>query len=155
MNEALWIDVFSDVDSSIRHMTKGIEIFDQGHLEGADTDSYMRQMAVMHSLQSAYSSVESAIRRIFHMLGEPMPCGPMWHADLLRRASRPGPNRPSLIDDELYDSLDSLRGFRHVAVHNYDNFRPDRARLAVDAARFAATAVRPQFEAFREAIDAA
>jgi hypothetical protein len=49
--------------------------------------------------------------------------------------------------------VDESRRFRHRATHDYDNFEPDRALPAIEAARRLAESLGPAIEAFKAVID--
>ncbi len=85
-------------------------------------------MALMHALQSAYTSLEGGLLRILEMLGEERPVGENWHAALIKRvaAALPG-QRPAILGERLARAADETRRFRHPATHNYDSFQVQEA----------------------------
>ena len=108
-------------------------------------------MALQHAMQSAHTSLEGALLRILEILGE------RWHADLVRRVARPldiaGRVRPAVLTAEVARDIDETRRVRHRAAHNYDDFRPDQAIPAIEAARRLATSLQPCVALFKAGID--
>jgi hypothetical protein len=49
--------------------------------------------------------------------------------------------------------LDELRRFRHVAMYVYEDFEPQRAQRAVNAARGVLPRLKPSLETFKAVID--
>ena len=92
--------------------------------------------------------------RILEMLGEELPIGDTWHADLIRRASAPMPGgRPAILSQVLAQAADETRRFRHIAIHNYDNFRYDAAGPTIRAAKLIADRLTGEISAFKAVID--
>lgn len=86
--DARWFDVDSDVSDAIEHFSKACEIFKKSEFDSASLTGYMESMALMHSVQSGYTSLEGALLRIFDILGEHRPTGEKWHQDLTRRSAQ-------------------------------------------------------------------
>ena len=71
-------------------------------------------------LHDYYICLEKLFEEIFVRLKEDLPDGKTYHKDLLIQAITPLPGlRPSIIDKELFQHLDELRGFRHVFRNLY------------------------------------
>jgi len=89
-------------------------------------------------LQDGYSSLEKALTRVLELFEEPLPTGRSWHADLIRMATAPGQARDGLARPAFAPALsrdfETLRRFRHVAVHAYADFDILEAAPAVAAA---------------------
>lgn len=153
MNPALWSDILADVASAERHFQGTIALVDAGAFSGGEFELYRGQMAVMHAMQSAHTSVEAALRRLLEILDEPAPTGAESHADLIRRVRNPLPGaRPAIVSGELADALDLTRKFRHVAMRAYDTFNPLYAMPAIEAAHVVVRLLRPELEAFRDSL---
>jgi hypothetical protein len=143
MNASLWSDILADVASAEKHFTGAIDLVEAGAFAGKGLDLYRGEMAVMHAMVAAHSSVEAALQRLLAVLGEPMPTGGDWHTDLLRRVSLPPEDsRPAVISATLFEALDETR-----------RFRPDRATPAIEAAEVARRMLRAELTAFRDALD--
>jgi uncharacterized protein YutE (UPF0331/DUF86 family) len=156
VSDARWIEVDTDMASATKHFGRAVEIFAAGNLEGEDLASYKNRMALLQAMQSGYTSMEAGLERILAILGEEKPVDSRtYHADLVRRVSRPIPNvRPEIIPPDLARAIDETRRFRHVARKSYDDFSPARADPSVAAARIVSAALEPAIAAFRAAIDA-
>lgn len=157
MSDARWIEVDDDLDSACRHFDGASRLYDEG---GFDTDGltgYKARMALLHSMQSAHTSLEAALKRILEILGEELPAGDQSHADLVRRVARiittPGHARPAILPEEVARDVDESRRFRHRATHDYDKFDPALAAPSLEAARRLAVALKPRIAEFREVVD--
>lgn len=154
MTDARWLDVDDDLTSAIGHFGRSVEIFARGGFSGTDLQSYMARMALMHAMQSGYTSLEGAFERILELLGEEKPTGPNYHADLLRRLSREiAGSRPAIIHGGLLEAIDQARRFRHVARKSYDSFHVESAGSAVRAAAVIRDEIRSAVKTFRQRID--
>jgi hypothetical protein len=154
LNDARWIEVDLDVAAAVRHFCQSLALHADGGFAHDTLDGYRAVMALQHALQSAHTSMESALLRILDLLGESRPTGENWHADLIRRASLPiAGQRPAIISEELATQAHETRRFRHRAIHNYDGFDIRRIGDTLSAARFLAEALPQQVKAFRAVID--
>lgn len=113
----------------------------------------MQRMAFMHAMLAGHTSLEKALLRVLEVIGEDAPSGHQWHADLIRRVSRPGESRPAILPADLAAAADRTRRFRHLAAHAYDTFDPDDADPAVRAAERVAAGLQAAIEAVRAAMD--
>lgn len=104
--------------------------FDQAGLRG-----YQAEMALMHALQSAHTSLENGFSRILELLGEERPIGRIWYADLIRRIAKDLPgSRPAILSPILAEAADETRRFRHRATHDYDAFESVDLKPTIRAA---------------------
>ena len=72
-------------------------------------------IVVGYRLHALYNAVENIFNGIAATFENTLDDRSSWHAQLLRRMRLDlTPVRPAVIDDETYDPLDELRGFRHV-----------------------------------------
>ena len=85
MSDARWFEVDSDIEAAVGHCLRSVELYRKGGLDAPGLDGYQAQMALMHALQSAHTSLEGGLLRILEMLGEERPVGENWHMDLIRR----------------------------------------------------------------------
>jgi hypothetical protein len=114
---------------------------------------YTAQMAFMHAMQSGHTSLENALTRILRLVGEALPTGESWHADLIQRVAVALTSRPAILAADLAEAADETRRFRNRAVRSYDNFESDRAIPAIRAAARLAAGLSAAIAAFRQVID--
>jgi len=154
MSDARWFEVDSDIDSAVGHFRRSVELYRRGGLEASGLNGYQAQMALMHALQSAHTSLEGGLLRILEMLGEERPVGDNWHADLIKRVAVALPGkRPPILRGEIAAAADETRRFRHRATHNYDSFRVQEATRTIDAAQVLERGLKNEIDAFRAVID--
>jgi hypothetical protein len=154
MSDARWFEVQADVDAAIRHFRQSVELYRKGGFDAPGLDGYQAEMALMHALQSAHTSLEGGLLRILEMLGEERPAGENWHADLIARvaAALPG-RRPAIINARIAEAATETRRFRHRATHNYDSFRVQDVSRTIEAAATLASGLQTDILAFRRVID--
>jgi uncharacterized protein YutE (UPF0331/DUF86 family) len=157
MTDARWIDVFAALDEAVRHFTNAALLYDEGGFDARGLPGYRANMALMHAMQSAHTSLEGALARILAILGEEIPTGPSSHEDLVARVSKPvdmaGLERPAILTENIAADLHESCRFRHKVVHGYDSFEAAKAAPSVDAARRLAASLKPAIEAFRDQVD--
>lgn len=157
MTDARWIEVDDDIASACRHFQNAASLYDEGGFDAPGLAGYRANMALLHAMQSAHRSLESALTRILEILGEESPVGDKSHADLLKRAARavsaPGRTRPPILSEEIARYADETRRFRHRATHDYDNFQPALAAPSIEAARRLARGLEACISAFKNRID--
>jgi hypothetical protein len=155
MSDARWLDVQDDVASAIRHFGNAIAIHAEGLSGDVNLQAYKGRMAFMQAMQAGYSSLETALERIFEIIGEQRPTtGRDYHAQLIRRAAREIPGeRPAIIEGDLVAALDEARRFRHVARRGYDDFEPPRAAPSVTAAKIIVERIGDAVAAFKAKIE--
>ncbi len=153
MSDDRWLEVEQDIQSATRHFRSAVRLIGEPSLKDDDWEGYKTRMSLMHAMQAGHTSLESALLRIMDMRGENRPTGEALHADLIRRASRTTGGRPAILTQELAKAADRTRRFRHVAVRTYDQFDPDEAVGAVEAAKVLAGGLAHAIAAFRAASD--
>ena len=117
MSDDRWRDILSDTEASCRHFSQSVRIYHQPELLGDSDQGYIQRMAFMHAMLAGHTSLEKALVRILEMIGEDVPTGQQWHAGLIRRAGRAGPQRPAILPADLIAAADRTRRVRHVAAH--------------------------------------
>jgi len=154
MSDARWFEVEANVDAAIRHFRQSVELYRKGGFDAPGLDGYQAEMALMHALQSAHTSLEAGFLRILEMLGEERPVGENWHADLISRvaAALPG-RRPPIVSTQIAQAATETRRFRHRATHNYDSFRVGEVSRTIEAAAALAGGLEADILAFRNIID--
>jgi len=153
MSDARWTEVDEDA-AAAGHFGRSVELFAAGGFIGEELDAYRARMAFMHAMQSGHTSLEAALSRILDLLGEEMPSGRDWHADLIRRAARPLPDRPEILPPVVAEAASETRRFRHVAMRSsYGMFDPALAQPAVAAARLLASSLADAVISFRKRVD--
>jgi hypothetical protein len=154
VSDGRWFDVDADIRAAVEDFRRSVELDRQGGFDSPGLDGYKAEMALMHSLQSGHTSLEGALPRILKMMGEELPVGETWHADLIRRAAAPMPgSRPAILSQALAQAADETRPFRHIATHNYDNFRYEAAGPTIRAAALLAERLIEEVAAFKADID--
>lgn len=102
MTEAGWDDVLWSVDSAIRHFEAAAAMSEDGPLGAGDATSYRNEMALMHAMQSGYTSFENALTRTLKLLDEDAPVGADRHRQLVERCGRPiQGTRPAILPREI------------------------------------------------------
>lgn len=150
MMALLWDDIQADLTSAKAHFAQAVALY------GSGVGDYVPSMAFQHAMQAGYTAFETAMKRLLHLLDEPLPVGPDWHAILVKRLGRAVEgHRPAVIDADLLGRIQELRRFRHVAMHAYDDFQPHRAALPVEAAAAFIAGIDTAMTTFRAAVDPA
>jgi len=154
VSDGRWFEIDADVEAATRHFRQSIALYRDGGFDQPGLSGYRASMALMHALQSAHTSLESALIRILEMIGEERPIGDNWHADLIKRvaAVRPG-RRPAILSARLAAAADEARRFRHRATHNYEGFEIEEVVPTIDAAVILATELEAEILKFRNIID--
>jgi hypothetical protein len=153
VSDGRWFDIDADVRAATDHFSRATELYRQGGFNVSGLEGYKAQMALMHSLQSGHTSPGGALLRLLEMLGEERPIGDNWHADLIRRVAAPMPTRPEILGKSMAAAADETRRFRHIATHNYDNFRVEAAAPTIEAAETLAAGLAADILTFRRTID--
>lgn len=155
MSDAQWFEVDEDVAAATRHFGMSVDLFAAGGFDGDGIGAYRAGMALMHAMQSGHTSMESALVRVLNLLGEEVPIGRDWHADLIKRVSREVAGRPAILPPDLARAAGETRRFRHVAMKGYGSFDVELSRPSVLAAGFVARNLGPAILLFRAMIDPA
>lgn len=156
MTDARWMDIVADFAAAAEHFENGCILYEAGGFDAPGIDGYRSRMALMHAMQSAYTSAEAGMLRLLRLLMEEAPQGEDWHFKLierLRRGTDGDRSRPAVFPDEVAVDLHEARSFRHRVAHGYDDFRAERARPSIDAARRLAIALPTAIARFRKQID--
>lgn len=134
MSDGRWFEVDSDVETAVRHFRQSVALYREGGFDALGLEGYRATMALMHALQSAHTSFESALLRILDMLGEERPFGDNWHSDLIKRvgASLPG-TRPAILGARLARAADETKCWRMTWRRKFGSSRPSLIRLRVGA----------------------
>ena len=69
MSDGRWFEVDRDVQTAVRHFRQSVALYREGGFDAPGLEGYRATMALMHALQSAHTSLESALLRIL----EPTP----------------------------------------------------------------------------------
>ena len=116
--------IFLDVQNEILEITREFEVMQRkiqrfesaGDIE--DKDSHIR--AIAGCIHGIYSGMEKILKDLINHIDGVLPTGDDWHIQLLRRAKYPNEGvRPAMISEATFQSLDTLRGFRHVFRGRY------------------------------------
>lgn len=154
LSDGRWFEVNQDIAVAIRHFKQSVALHEAGGFDAPGLDGYRASMALMHALQSAHTSLESALVRILEMLGEEKPAGVTWHADLIKRvaATMPG-RRPAILSARLANAADETRKFRHRATHTYEAFQVQEAERTIEAAGLIVNELETAILTFKNIID--
>ena len=156
--DAKWADVQEDFCRAANHFKMSKMIFDNGGLDADSTNGYMARMALMHSMQTGYTSFEDGLKKIFAVIAEPTPLGGddwSWDTALLSRATKNlKSERPAIFSPQFLEIAGRVRRFRHAAATDYDNLTVAEASGSVDAATLMAENLTDEFERFRNAMEA-
>jgi len=154
VSDGRWFEVDSDIEAALRHFRQAVALYQEGGFDAPGLAGYRATMAIMHALQSAHTSLESALVRILEMLGEERPVGENWHADLIKRVAAVLPGtRPAILPARLAKAADETRRFRHRATHNYDDFEVEEAMPTIEAAMIIANETEAAILRFKNIID--
>ena len=154
MSDARWIEIETDLENALGHFEKSLALFEMGGFDKAGLQGYQAEMALMHALQSAHTSLENGLLRILELLGEERPIGRNWHADLIRRIAMDLPGRrPAILSPSLAEAADETRRFRHRATHNYDAFDSVDLEPTIRASQILVENLRSEITQFKELID--
>jgi hypothetical protein len=83
VTDARRFEIDADFEAAIRHFRLAVSLYQRGGFDAPGLDGYQAEMALMHKLQSAHTSLEGGLLRILSMLGEERPAGENWHADVI------------------------------------------------------------------------
>lgn len=156
MSDARWIEVLSDSEDAVTHLSNGVRLYKAGGFDGLGLDACRARMAFMHALQAGHTSLEFALLRFLDILNEERPGGEQWHRDLILRASietRGRDARPVILPPELSAKADETRRFRNLAMRNYGSFDATKAAPTVAAARELAEGLTQAITGFRDIVD--
>jgi HepT-like protein len=158
MSDTRWTDVEVDLENAAVQLGMAVRTFGRGGFDSEDADAaWERSNAFLHGMETGYTLIESAIKRILGILGESLPTGDSWHADLIERASRAisGANgRPAIFDAGLRRDLLELMRMRHRARNLiYDEFDAAKAGSSVEAANRVLARIMNAIEDFKKMVD--
>jgi hypothetical protein len=106
------------------------------HTTQADLSTPEQYIVLGYYLQVIYGLFENLFQRIAQVFENHITDQSRWHAQLLRRMTLDIPGiRPAVISKPTFESLDELRGFRHLFRNAYLlHFDPDRLSFVIQAA---------------------
>ena len=84
--------------------------------------------AVSSGIHNVYNGIEDILLSIAKDVDDYVPTGSSAHQDILdQMASEIARTRSALLNNELYDDLLEIKGFRHLVRHRYGfDLKPDR-----------------------------
>jgi len=156
VDDSRWGAVNREIEDACRHFGNAAAIFDNGNFNQDGLSGYIREMALMHAMQSGHTSLEEALLRILRLLAEERPTGDRWPEDLIRRVScaLPGPRaRPAILSPEAAADAGETCRFRNWATHGYNSFIVSKAVPAIEAARRLPGTLPRDVERFQREID--
>ena len=120
MNSSAW-DKFRKQQATEREQLQRLILGMHGLLEKcrANDPTEIELSALAALLHSFYTGVENIFKRVSVELDNGLVKGDAWHRELLQRMKSPTANRPVLLSEELYDTLNEYLRFRHVFRNAY------------------------------------
>ena len=157
MRDARWWDVLDAVDASAMHFQTASRLLASGGFDKVGDEGYRNRSSLLYALLAGHTAFEDAMLRVLQIIEEEPPQGSNWHQRLIERVARPIPDgRPAILDDRLTAAARETRSFRHLALHGYKiEFRPERARPAVEAGALLAEGLAEAIRTFGAAMDPA
>ena len=156
MSDARWLDVDDDLTAAAEHFRSAAALHASGGFDEPGLAGYRNSMALMHAMQSAHTSAETALQRILLILGEEQPAGEDWHQRLIARLAKPidGEHaRPAVLSPAVAADLDETRRFRNRATRSYGSFDPSKVVPSIAAAARLACSLSDDVRRFRRTID--
>ena len=119
----------------------------------SDDDLYLDSVAL--NLYGFYAGLERLFELTAAIVDGAMPQGANWHQILLQQMAAEVPGvRPAVISEELRDSLDEYRGFRHVVRHVYTfSFDPVKVQKLIEQAPAVFAQLRVELLAFADFLE--
>lgn len=153
MSDARWFEIDADLAAAKTCYENSLALAQAGGFEDPGLEGFKSNMALMHAMQAAYTSMESAFERVLSLFEEPLPVGRDWHKSLIDRVAAPLNGRPPVISPPLASALHESRKFRHIVVRNYTNFQFEECGPALRATRIILDLVDEDFKKFRDLVD--
>lgn len=154
MTPKLWEDVEGDIAAAVHHYKMATALHARGGFDDPGLSGYLANMALMHAMQSAHMSLESALLKILNIIEEERPDGDTWETDLIKRASRSLPSRPHTLPADLSDAARTSLECKKIAQYEYDSFSGDEWAPGMLAARKLADELTAAVSAFKNSIPA-
>lgn len=134
-----------DINFAVRSLSDAIDLYRDA--SPIIIDERYRRHAYMHCMATGYTSIESAIKRLFSLTGEHLPVGQSLPADLLEKAGLEVSDvRRPVFSDTLLQDLRILKSFRQVAHHKYEHYQPELNRDDFEAAQRVAISLLDEVE---------
>jgi len=105
-------DLLEDISLEKERVEKTLEAL-QFTLERKER-SFVERAAIATCLHNVYNGIENLLKRVLKFIEIPLPDSKSSHQDLIQHAVE-----QKLISEELAESLDEYRAFRHFFVHGY------------------------------------
>lgn len=133
MNEKI-LSLRAEIQADLEAIEQAYQAY---HTTQADLSTPEQYIVLGYYLQVIYGLFENLFQRIAYVFENHVTDQSRWYAQLLRRMSLDIPSiRPAVISKPTYQSLDELRGFRHLFRNAYLlHFDPNRLVFATQAAQ--------------------
>ncbi len=149
-----WVLVDIDFQDACEHFDNSLVIFTRGGFEKPGIDGYAATMALMHSMQCGYTSLENGLVKLLRLLGEPFIQEGQWHHDLIVQCGADTADRVAILEKDLVEHAQTTRAFRNVATRRYhQHFDPGLAQGAVRAGAILSSRLPACLKAFKQEID--
>lgn len=154
MSDSRWIEIVNDFQAAKKYFEAAQKLYEKGTSTDDEDEEFTFALAFMHAILTGHTALESGMERIMDLVGEDVPTGKNWHADIVKRMSQPlEGKRPALLSQELAVEVNETRAFRHVAAHTYDDFNWAKAKRPVAAAQVIAKTLLDTYVGFRQQLD--
>lgn len=112
-------------------------------------DSHKR--AIGSCLASIYTGIEKILERVIKTIDGFMPETRQYHQAMLDRAATSIPGRrPAIINEQTYELLQEMKGFRHLYTHIYHyNLLPQRLKELAEKGPLVCDAFFKDIDAFK------
>lgn len=151
--DASWENVRVDFESAVKHLAMSGNLFNLGGFDDNGLEGYTSRMALLHSLQVGYTSLERGLRNVLNILGEGLDPF-ITDKELLKISSKEiKDQRPAILSAEAYQLAEKVRIFRRIAVRTDDNFVPKKYKKLITSAVHLSTILIEELSAFIEQID--
>jgi hypothetical protein len=122
------IDPTERILSELVELSSLVSRVEQGWEKASERhdDFYLDSVAL--NLHGFYSGLERIFEQIAALIDKNIPGGPNWHQELLNKMTMEiSGKRPAVISEDLKNSLEMYRGFRHVVRNVYAyQMRPEK-----------------------------
>ena len=153
MTSPKWVLVKRDFQSAAHHFRMA-EAIHNGEASDERVGAYAQASAFMHAVQSGHTSLEAGFRRIFKVIGEPVPHDvDNWHEATVDQALADVDGRGAILPPEMFADVDETRRARNLSVRGYDAFDMGKAEATAGAAGRLAKALPDALRRFIRRID--
>jgi predicted nucleotidyltransferase len=143
------------VDDELTALNRVAERMAELLTTGTQPPTWVELYAIAGMVHEFYNGIERIFERVAISLGETLPRGETWHADLLNQMASPvEEKRPAIIDEPLRTRLVEYLRFRHFFRHAY-SYTLEWNQMRWQAEQLGATlrALQEQLQIFFESLE--